>query len=52
MGTATKRGRASAARGLATATRVAGNEEGNGKSGKSDGVGKEEGALGLLANLK
>ncbi len=40
-----KRARASTARAMVTATRMAVEEEGDGKGGKSDGNGDEEGAM-------
>jgi hypothetical protein len=43
MMAAKKRARAGAARGLAMATRVAGDKQGNSKSGKSDDNGDKEG---------
>ncbi len=45
MATALKRARAWTRRGLAMATKVAGDKEGNDKSGKSDGDGDKKGKV-------
>ncbi len=45
MATALKRGRARAGRGLPMVTRVVGNKESDGKSGKSDGDGNKKGKV-------